>query len=174
VLDGEAFTEPSEGAVQGSTLSPLLGNVYLHHALDLWFTEEVKPLLRDRGVLVRYADDGCLGFERQDDAQRVMAVLSKRLERFGLKLHPDKTRLLDFRRPVKSQRTGKGPTTFDFLGFCWYWRRTRHGGWAVACKTRRVRLGRAIQAVYEWCRENRHLSVPKQHARAKEASAGPH
>jgi group II intron reverse transcriptase/maturase len=163
VLDGEEFTTPSEGTVQGSTLSPLLGNAYLHYVLDLWFAEEVKPHLRGKGMLVRYADDGVFGFERQDDAQRVMAVLGKRLERFGLQLHPEKTRLLDFRRPLRSQGEGKSPTTFDFLGFCWYWRRTRKGSWSVACKTRRARLARAIQAVYAWCRANRHQPVKQQH-----------
>jgi RNA-directed DNA polymerase len=163
VLDGEEFTTPSEGTVQGSTLSPLLGNAYLHHVLDLWFAEEVKPHLRGKGILVRYADDGIFGFERQDDAQRVMAVLGKRLERFGLQLHPEKTRLLDFRRPPRSQGEGKSPTSFDFLGFCWYWRRTRKGSWSVTCKTRRARLARAIQAVYAWCRDNRHQPVKRQH-----------
>jgi len=164
VLDGEEFTEPSVGTVQGSTLSPLLGNAYLHYALDLWFTEEVKPRLKGKAMLVRYADDGVLGFERQDDAQRVMAVLGKRLERFGLTLHPDKTRLLDFRRPLWSRGEGKSPMTFDFLGFCWYWRRTRRGTWLVSCKTRRARLARAIKAVHAWCREHRHLPVRQQHA----------
>lgn len=164
VLDGEAFTEPSVGTVQGSTLSPLLGNAYLHYVLDLWFAEDVKPRLKGKAVLVRYADDGVLGFERQDDAQRVMAVLGKRLERFGLTLHPEKTRLLDFRRPLRSRGEGRSPTTFDFLGFCWYWRRTRRGSWSVTCKTRRARLARAIKAVHTWCRENRHLPVGQQHA----------
>lgn len=164
VLDGAEFTEPSMGTVQGSTLSPLLGNAYLHYALDLWFTEEVRPRLKGKAVLVRYADDGVLGFERQDDAQRVMAVLGKRLERFGLTLHPEKTRLLDFRRPLRSRGEGRSPTTFDFLGFCWYWRRTRKGSWRVACKTRRARLARAIKALHTWCRENRHLPVRQQHA----------
>lgn len=164
VLDGEEFSEPSLGTVQGSTLSPLLGNAYLHYVLDLWFAEEVKPRLKGKAVLVRYADDGVLGFERQDDAQRVMAVLGKRLERFGLTLHPEKTRLLDFRRPLRSRGEGKSPTTFDFLGFCWYWRRTRRGRWSVTCKTRRARLARAIKAVHTWCRENRHLPVRQQHA----------
>jgi len=88
LLDGEEFSEPSVGTVQGSTLSPLPGNVYLHHVLDLWFAEEIKPRLRGKAILVRHADDGCFGFERQDDAQRVMVVLSQRLERFGLTLHP--------------------------------------------------------------------------------------
>lgn len=164
VLDGEEFTEPSVGTVQGSTLSPLLGNAYLHYVLDLWFTEDVRPRLKGKAMLVRYADDGIFGFERQDDAQRVMAVLGRRLERFGLTLHPEKTRLLDFRRPLRSRGDGRSPTTFDFLGFCWYWRRTRRGSWSVACKTRRARLARAIKAVHTWCREHRHLPVGQQHA----------
>lgn len=164
VLDGEEFTEPSVGTVQGSTLSPLLGNAYLHYVLDLWFTEEVRPRLKGKATLVRYADDGVFGFERQDDAQRVMAVLGKRLERFGLTLHPEKTRMLDFRRPLRSRGEGRSPTTFDFLGFCWYWRRTRRGSWSVTCKTRRARLARAIKAVHAWCRDHRHLPVQAQHA----------
>ena len=163
VLDGEKFTEPSEGTVQGSTLSPLLGNVYLHTVLDRWFAEEVRPRLRGKATFIRFADDGVFGFERQDDAQRVLAVLSKRMEHFGLTLHPEKTRLLDFRRPARSRGEGRSPTTFDFLGFCWYWQRTRAGNWAARCKTRRVRLARAIQRVSIWCRENRHLPVGQQH-----------
>ena len=164
VLDGEEFTEPSEGTVQGSTLSPMLGNVYLHTVLDRWFAEEVRPRLRGKATFIRFADDGVFGFERQDDAERVQAVLSKRMERFGLTLHPEKTRLLDFRRPSRSRGEGRSPTTFDFLGFCWYWRRTRAGSWAVTCKTRRARLARAIQRVHVWCRDNRHLPVQQQHA----------
>jgi RNA-directed DNA polymerase len=116
------------------------------------------------GVRFPRATRRVLGFERQDDAQRVMAVLGKRLERFGLTLHPEKTRLLDFRRPLRSRGDGRSPTTFDFLGFCWYWRRTRRGSWSVTCKTRRARLARAIKAVHTWCRENRHLPVRQQHA----------
>jgi group II intron reverse transcriptase/maturase len=164
VLDGTMLSRLDEGTVQGSTLSPLLGNVYLHYVLDLWFTEEVKPHLRGKAVLVRYADDAVFGFERQDDAERVKAVLEKRLARFHLRLSPDKTHLLDFRQPGKSQGEGKGPSTFDFLGFTWYWRRTRKGRWSVACKTRRARLSRAIKAVADWCRSHRHKPVKVQHA----------
>ena len=164
VLDGKEFAEPSAGTVQGSTLSPLLGNVYLHTVLDRWFAEEVRPRLRGKATFIRFADDGVFGFERQDDAERVQAVLSKRMERFGLTLHPEKTRLLDFRRPSRSRGEGRSPTTFDFLGFCWYYRRTRKGSWTVTCKTRRARLARAIQRVYGWCRRNRHLPVREQHA----------
>src|SRR5262249_24813396 len=165
VLDGEAFTEPSEGTVQSSTLSPLLGNVYLHTVLDRWFAEEVRPRLRGKATFIRYADDGVFGFERQDDAERVMAVLSKRMERFGLTLHPQKTRLLDFSRPARLRGEGNSPTSFDFLGFCWHWSRTRSGNWRVACKTRRARLIRSIQKLYVWCRKNRHLTVREQHAK---------
>lgn len=172
VLDGEVFTEPSEGTVQGSTLSPLLGNVYMHTVLDRWFTEEVRPRLRGKATFVRYADDGVFGFERQDDAQRVLVALGKRMQRFGLTLHPEKTRLLDFRAPARSRGEGKSPTSFDYLGFCWYWRRTRTGAWRVACKTRRARLARAIQRVYAWCRENRHLPVQQQHAKLVRRAQG--
>lgn len=164
VLDGESYSEPTEGTVQGSTLSPLLGNIYLHYALDLWFAREVKPRLRGKATLVRYADDAVLGFERQDDAQRVMAVLGKRMARYGLTLHPEKTRLLSFKRPSRSQGEGKGPSTFDFLGFTWFWRRSRKGAWVVACKTRRARLARAIKAAYDFCRSHRHEPVKEQHA----------
>jgi RNA-directed DNA polymerase len=164
VLDGEERSEPSEGTVQGSTLSPLLGNVYLHYVLDLWFTEEVMPRLHGRAMFVRYADDGIFGFEREEDARRVMAVLGKRLAAFGLSLHPEKTRLLNFSRPAPAREQGRSPTTFDFLGFTWYWRRTGEGRWSVRCKTRRARLARAIRAVHVWCKEHRHLSVKEQHA----------
>jgi group II intron reverse transcriptase/maturase len=172
VLDGEEFTKPSEGTVQGSTLSPLLGNIYLHTVLDRWFETDVKPRLRGKATFIRFADDGTFGFERQDDAQRVLAVLSKRMERFGLTLHPEKTRLLDFRRPPRSCGEGKGPTSFDFLGFCWYWRRSRKGDWMVACKTRRARLVRAVQRVYAWCRDHRHLPVHQQHEGLKRRVQG--
>ena len=127
VLDGTDFSEPETGTVQGSVLSPLLGNVYLHYALDLWFEREVKPRLRGKATLIRYADDFLIAFEHEDDARRVQAVLGKRLGRFGLTLHPDKTRLLPFGRPPQSSSNGKGPATFDFLGFSFYWRRTRSG-----------------------------------------------
>lgn len=163
VLDGEEFSTPERGTAQGSVLSPLLGNIYLHYVLDRWFEDEVKPRLRGKVQLIRYADDFVIGFERQDDAQRVMDVLGKRMGRFGLSLHLDKTRLISFRRPL-GQKEGKGQGTVDFLGFTLYWRRTRRGRWEMACKTRRARLRRAIHRVHEWCRRNRHLPIPVQHA----------
>jgi RNA-directed DNA polymerase len=167
VLDGADYSVPDLGTAQGSVLSPLLGNVYLHYVLDLWFEREVRPRLRGKSILVRYADDFVIGFELEEDARRVMAVLGKRMGRFGLTLHPDKTHLLPFRRPPREQGGGKGPATFDFLGFTIYWRRTRSGRWEMACKTRRARLRRAIQAVHDWCRRYRHLPLKEQHAALK-------
>ena len=164
VLEGAELSTSESGTAQGSVLSPLLGNVYLHTVLDLWFEQEVKPRLRGRVTLIRYADDFIIGFEYEDDARRVMEVLGKRLERFGLALHPDKTRLLPFRRPPAGQQSGKGPATFDFLGFTLYWARSRKGRWGMSCKTRRASLRRAIQSVYDWCRRYRHSSVKVQHA----------
>jgi len=163
VLDGVELSTSESGTAQGSVLSPLLGNVYLHYVLDLWFEQEVKSRLRGRATLIRYADDFIIGFEEEEDARRVMDVLGKRLGRFGLTLHPDKTRLLPFRRPPAGQQRGKGPATFDFLGFTLYWARSRKGRWGMLCKTRSVSLRRLIHSVYVWCRRHRHSSVKDQH-----------
>ena len=163
VLDGEAFSRPEEGTVQGSRLSPMLGNIYLHHVLDRWFVDEVRPRMRGSAALVRYADDAVFCFEHRSDAERVMSVLDKRLARFGLELHPGKTRLLDFRCPPEGQKAGKSAGTFDFLGFTLYWRRSRKSNWYVASKTRRERVQRAKRAINDWCRRHRHRSVEDQH-----------
>jgi RNA-directed DNA polymerase len=172
VLDGEEFSTPDSGTTQGSVLSPLLGNVYLHYVLDRWFTQEVQPRLQGKACLIRYADDFLLGFEHREDAERVLGVLGKRLQRYGLNLHPDKTRLLPFRRPPATQPGGKGPATFDFLGFTLYWRKTRTGRWMLTCRTRQARLRRAIQAVAGWCRGHRHQPVSEQHAALKSRLQG--
>ena len=164
VLDGEEHSRPDLGTAQGSVLSPILGNVYLHYVLDQWFGVDVKLQLQGRATLIRYCDDFIIGFEREDDARRVMALLGKRLGHFGLSLHPDKTRLLPFRRPPAGQRRGKGPATFDFLGFTVYWERSRWGRWRMGCKTRSARLRRATRSVHDWCRRHRHLSIKDQHA----------
>jgi hypothetical protein len=132
--------------------------------LDLWFETEAKPRLQGKATLIRYCDDFLIGFEREDDARRVMAVLGKRLGRFGLTFHPDKTRLLPFWRPPQAQQSGKGPATCDFLGFTFYWARSRKGYWRMWCKTRRASLRRAKQAIYDWCRRHRHQPVEAQHA----------
>jgi group II intron reverse transcriptase/maturase len=172
ILDGEEFSEPDVGTVQGSVLSPMLGNIYLHHVLDVWFEQVVRPRLGGHAHLIRYADDFVIAFEREDDARRVAAVLPKRFERFGLTLHPDKTRLLPFGRPRRGQTEGKGPATFDFLGFTLYWRRSRSGWWVPSLKTRKARLRRAVTAVADYCRRHRHRPVKEQHAGLKRRLEG--
>lgn len=172
VLDGSEYSEPTEGTAQGSSLSPLLGNIYLHYALDQWFERDVLPRLQGKAHLVRYADDFVIGFEREDDAKRVMGVLGRRFERYGLHLHPDKTRLLPFRRPDKGAPGGKGPATFDLLGFTVHWRRSLSGRWVPAFKTREARLRRAVMAVADWCRSHRHAPVKEQHAALTRRIAG--
>lgn len=163
VLNGEEYSEPGTGTAQGSVLSPLLGNIYLHYVLDEWFEREVKPRMRGEADLVRYADDFVMTFESQEDAERVMEVLRKRMGRYGLTLHPEKTRLLPFRRPPMKQKGGKGPATFDLLGFTFYYERDRRGQWVLRCKTRTSRLRKSIQTIAEWCRRHRHLPVKTQH-----------
>jgi group II intron reverse transcriptase/maturase len=164
VLDGTEFDTPDEGTAQGSIISPLLGNVYLHYLLDLWFERDIHPRLLGRARLIRYADDFVMGFERKEDAERVLELLAGRMAEYGLTLHPDKTRLLPFNKPPKGQVGGKGPATFDFLGFTVYWRRTRGGSWMPGMKTRKARLQRALSALNDWCRRHRHEPCAEQHA----------
>ena len=163
ILDGATYVEADEGTAQGSILSPLLGNVYLHHVLDVWFEQDVRLQLKGRSALVRYADDFVVCFEDADDAARVRAMLEERFAKFGLKLHPKKTRSFRFQPP--SDGGGKGSASFDFLGFTVHWQRTRTSGmWRVAWQTRRARLRRAIKSAAEWCRRHLHLPVDEQRA----------
>jgi len=165
VLESGAVMTPETGTVQGSSLSPILANVYLHYALDLWFEEEVKKRLRGRAALIRYCDDFVITFERRDDAEQAHKWVEERLGQYGLELHPEKTRLLDFRRPSQNDR-GKGPGTFDFLGFTILWRRSGQGrgGWHMTTRTRVLRLRKAKTAIHDWCRRHRHRPVADQHA----------
>jgi len=162
VLDGDEYHEPEMGTAQGSVLSPLLGNIYLHYVLDEWYATDVAQRLKGRARLIRYADDFLIGFERREDAEAVMCDLRARMAQYGLTLHPDKTRIVPFKRPGPMQKSGKGPATFDFLGFTAYWRRSRKGSWMPAFKTRTSRLRRAVQAVRDFCRRHRHESIKVQ------------
>ena len=130
--------------------------------LDQWFEREVKPRLPGDSLLVRYADDAVMLFENDQDGQRTLAVLGKRLGRYGLQLHPDKTRYLDF-RPNRLYGPGQG-AAFDFLGFTHYWARSRKGYSVVRQTTAKSRLARALQAVNEWCRRHRHDAIGQQWA----------
>jgi len=166
VLEGDSLTRPEEGSPQGGVVSPLLANIYLHEVLDTWFEREVKPRLKGRSFLIRYADDAVLGFSSEDDARRVLAVLAKRFEKYGLTLHPDKTRLVPFRSPRRGSNDrdeGNRPGTFDFLGFTHYWGRTRRGQWCIKRKTAGDRFGRALRRISEWCERFRHEPLRVQH-----------
>jgi RNA-directed DNA polymerase len=151
-----------EGCPQGGVISPLLSNVYLHKVLDVWFEREIVPRLRGKARLIRFADDAVIVFENRVDAGRVRKVLPLRFARFGLELHPDKTRLVEYRKPQPAREMGEGPGTFDFLGFTHYWAKSRKGNYVVKRKTMKQRLKRSIKRVYQWCRENRHATIEEQ------------
>lgn len=157
------------GTPQGGVISPLLANIYLHYVLDQWFETEVRPRLGGRARLIRFADDFVIVFDREHDARRVMNVLPKRFERFGLTVHPDKTKLIPFHQPPRvgsppGPSTRSEPGTFDLLGFTHLWTRTRKGTWFVRRKTADSRFSRALLAIREWCREHRHDLIREQTA----------
>jgi len=165
VLEDGELSYPEAGTPQGGVISPLLANIYLHDVLDVWFEQMVRPVMYGPVHLVRYADDFVMVFAREDDARRVWEVLPKRFEKYGLRLHPEKTRLLAFRRP--SGRAGRSDPSgehFAFLGFTHYWARSRRGFWVVKQKTAKDRLARAVRKVYEWCRLHRHWKIREQHS----------
>ena len=164
VMDEGVISYPERGSPQGGVISPLASNLYLHEVLDTWFEHEVKPRLRGRAFLIRFADDATLAFEREDDAWRVLEVLPKRLARFGLTLHPEKTRLVDFRRPSRAgpERGSQRERSFDLLGFSHYWGRSRKGRWVVQRKTAKTRFSRTLRQIGQWCRRNRHRPVAEQ------------
>jgi RNA-directed DNA polymerase len=166
VIEDGLLHHTAAGSPQGGVISPLLSNIYLHYVLDEWFETEVRSRLRGRCTLVRYADDLVMAFEHFDDARRVLAVLGKRLERYGLTLHPDKTRFIDFRnrRPEPTDHPDVDGTSFDFLGLTHVWGRSRGGRPIVRQVTAKSRYARALAAVTEWCRKNRHRPIPEQHA----------
>ena len=161
VLDQGCIQRPETGTPQGGVISPILANIYLHHVLDEWITQDVQPRLRGRCFIVRFVDDFVIGCSLRYDAERIFAVLPKRFGRFGLTIHPTKSRLIQFSRPSRKETKGAG--TFDFLGFTHYWGKTRRGGWTIQRRTRRARLNRAHKAIWTWCRDHRHWSVPEQH-----------
>jgi hypothetical protein len=151
--------------------------VFLHYVLDLWFEQVVKPRLRDRAFLIRFADDFVIGFRDGRDARRVMEVIPKRFGKYGLTIHPTKSRLVPFRpsspwanddRGEPAERAG----TFDLLGFTHYWARSRKGYWVVKLKTATDRFSRAVRSIDSWCRANRHLPLREQQQKLNEKLRG--
>lgn len=163
VMEGLALSHPEAGTPQGGVISPLLANIYLHEVLDEWFVRDVQPRLSGRAVLVRYADDFVFVFARKKDAERVLDVLPKRFGKYGLALHPDKTRLVPFHRPDRDDGGDDGPGTFDLLGFTHHWGLSRNGKWIVKKRTAKDRFSRTLRRVADWCRQHRHDDLEVQH-----------
>ncbi len=165
VMEGKEIVYPEEGTPQGGVISPLISNIFLHGVLDKWFVEQVKPKLKGKAELIRFADDFLIMFSVEDDARRVERVLPKRLGRFGLEVHPEKTRMVKMLRPLRGSKKKAGRKdrgSLNFLGFTLYWGKTRKGGWAVKPKTAKARLKKSLKAISEWCRKNRHLKIKQQ------------
>jgi group II intron reverse transcriptase/maturase len=167
VLEEGAWYDPQRGTPQGGVISPLLANIYLHYALDLWVEKVVKRRARGEVKLVRYADDFIICFESREDAEEVEKALRERLGRFGLKLKESKTGLIPFGRKAWMAwqgRRGPRPPTFDFLGFTHACGKDRRGRYVVKQMTAQKRFQRALKAVADWCRRNRHRDVAEQAA----------
>jgi group II intron reverse transcriptase/maturase len=168
VLEDGCVTHPATGSPQGGVISPLLANLFLHYVLDGWYEREVRPRLKGRSFLVRYADDFVMVFQHESDARRVLAVLPKRFARYGLEIHPEKTRLVPFERPERSPKASdpdpsKTPGTFDFLGFTHVWSWSLKGNPVVKRRTSRGRFSRGLRSLKDWLRGNRHLEIAAQH-----------
>jgi group II intron reverse transcriptase/maturase len=160
VMEGDRREYPGKGTPQGGVISPLLSNLFLHEVVDDWFVKVVQPRMRGKASMVRYADDAVILCELKEDAERIYKVLGARFEKYGLKIHPEKTRLLDFTKPRDGQ--SKGNSSFTFLGFTHYWTKSRKGKWMVGRKTDSKRFRRAISAISAWCKTNRIQSMRKQ------------
>ena len=165
VMKGENWEASEDGTPQGGIVSPLLANLYLHEVLDKWIEEEIRPRTKDGLELIRYADDALLCFRNEADARRMLEVLPKRFGRYGLTLHPEKTKLVDFRPPL--QRPEGKAQSYSFLGFTIYWGESRRGREIVKLKTERQRYARGLKAIYEECRRQRHEPMEQQQVRLK-------
>jgi len=166
VMEEGNLSHPETGTPQGGVISPLLSNIYLHKVLDEWFEATVKPRLRGQALLIRFADDFVIAFQLEKDARRVLEVLPKRFDSYGLRLHPDKTRLLRFERPRKrepGEPPQESPRSFDFLGFTHYWEKSLRGYWTVKRKTASDRSTRFLRKLNLWCQGNRHAPMAWQH-----------
>lgn len=174
VLDGCQIRRSELGTPQGGVISPLLANIFLHYVLDEWFARDVVPRMKAKCALVRFADDFVMVFEDFLDCERVQRVLGKRLAKYGLELHPEKTKRVDFRfkRPNGERHAATQATTFDFLGFTHVWGKSWKGKNVVYQRTAKDRYARALRSVHEWCRRNRHLPLPEQQVRISRVMQG--
>ena len=165
VLEDGRLTQSELGTVQGGSISPLLANIYLHYAFDLWVEQWRGRHARGDVIAVRYADDWVAGFQYRDDAERFQRAVAQRLGQFGLKLHPEKTRLIEFGRFARDNRRRKGqgkPDTFDFLGFTHCCGKTRKGKFMVLRITSGKRLRAKLLAVKTELRKRMHQPIAEQ------------
>ncbi len=165
VIEDRRWSASDVGAPQGASVSPLLANVYLHYVLDRWARQWRKRHAHGDVVIVRFADDFVAGFEHEGDAQRFLADLRERFSKFGLELHPDKTRLIEFGRNAARRRCARGvgkPETFDFLGFTHYCGKTRNGRFWMKRKTIAKRMRAKLAEVKDQLRRRRHDPIPVQ------------
>lgn len=162
------------GVYQGSVISPVLANLYLHVVLDEWVEHTVKPRMRGEMTLYRFCDDFIVCFQYREDAEKFHRVLPKRFERFGLVLHPEKTKLIEFGRFAedKARRQGKKPATFNFLGFTFYGTKTRSGKFTVRLSTITKRMTRKLNEIRQWCRKHRHDPVWEQWIHLRQVMLG--
>ena len=166
ILESGEWHETDRGTPQGAGISPLLANIVLHYVLDLWVHQWRRRQARGRVTIVRYADDFVMGFEKAADARRMLIDLKERLAAFGLQLHEEKTRLIEFGRFAAVSRQSRGeprPETFAFLGFTHYCGRTRDGRFIVKHKTQSSRLTRKLTAIRQDARHRMHEPLTKQH-----------
>jgi RNA-directed DNA polymerase len=165
ILEDGIVAVSDKGTGQGAVISPLLANVYLHYALDLWAERWRKREAAGDMIIVRYADDIIVGFEHEADARRFLEAIRVRLGEFALSLHPDKTRLIEFGRHAATNRERRGlgkPETFDFLGFSFICSKSRRGKFLLKRKTRRDRMRAKLQAIKQELRQRRHQPIPVQ------------
>jgi RNA-directed DNA polymerase len=157
IVDGASIQVNHKGTPQGNIISPLLCNIYLHYVLDQWMDNTVRPLLRGEIYLIRYADDFIIGFENEDDARRVSEVLPKRMNKYGLTIHPEKSKLIKF----TPSEEGKAPT-FDFLGFTHYWTKSQKGNWIVKRKTSQKKMRVIVKNLKDTCKMHKHEKLKEQ------------
>jgi group II intron reverse transcriptase/maturase len=165
ILEDGVVTASDQGTGQGSVISPLLANVYLHYVFDLWAHRWRRREATGNVIIVRYADDIVVGFEHEADARRFLEAMRERFEAFALSVHPDKTRLIEFGRHAAADRERRGlgkPETFDFLGFTFICGRSRAGKFLVKRKTRRDRMRAKLQAIKQELRQRMHQPIPDQ------------
>jgi RNA-directed DNA polymerase len=164
VLEDGVVTVEEKGTGQGSVISPLLANVYLHYVFDLWAERWRRREATGDMIIVRYADDIVVGFQHEHDARRFWDAMRERLREFSLSLHPEKTRLIEFGRHAATNRARRGlgkPETFKFLGFVLICGKSRRGGFLVKRKTRRDRMRATLRAIKEELQRRRHQPIPE-------------